>query len=489
MSTKILLLPIVLPILGGVLLPFFHFSKRKSREWYIELLVILNTLLVFFILTNRPDGTVTLLRFTGDLAITFKLDGMSCIFAGLISALWPLATLYAFEYMSDEEGQDIFFMFYTITYGITLGIAFSSNLLSLYMFYEMLTLVTVPLVMHSLSREARRAARKYLYYSIGGAAFAFIGLVFILIYGSTSDFVLGGVFDLGVISTKKGLLQFIYLLSFCGFGVKAAIFPFHGWLPTASVAPTPVTALLHAVAVVKSGAFAIMRITYFSFGTELLKGSFAQNIVMVLAFITIVYGSSMAVKEVHFKRRLAYSTISNLSYILFSVTIMTPLGLIGALTHMVFHGIMKICSFFCAGAVMHQTKKIYIDELDGIGKKMPVTFGCFTVASFALMGVPCLPGFISKWNIATAAVESKNIVALVGVGVLLFSAVLTAIYMVTIVIRAFFREQTGKEEIAIHDPNWYMKLPLIVFCIVMIIFGLCSFPLIQLIEQIANGLF
>lgn len=184
----------------------------------------------------------------------------------------------------------------------------------------------------------------------------------------------GGILNLSSANSRKNTLLFVYVLAFFGFGVKAALFPCHGWLPRATVAPTPVTALLHAVAVVKSGAFAILRMTYFGFGTQFLRGSWAQWVVMGAAMLTILYGSTMAVKEIHWKRRLAYSTISNLSYILLAASMMSPLGLAAALSHLAVHAMMKICSFFCAGAVMHQTGKTYIDELDGMGRKMPVTF-------------------------------------------------------------------------------------------------------------------
>ncbi|GFI12339.1 NAD(P)H-quinone oxidoreductase chain 4 1 [Lachnospiraceae bacterium] len=378
-----------------------------------------------------------------------------------------------------------------MTYGVTLGIALSANLLTMYFFYELLTLVTVPLVMHTLTREAILASRKYLYYSLGGAAFAFIGLIFIIIYGSSTDFVLGGVLDLEKIGDRTNVLLLIYVIAFMGFGVKAAVCPFNSWLPDAGVAPTPVTALLHAVAVVKSGAFAIMRLTYYSFGTTFLKGTWAQTTVMLVVMFTIVYGCSRGVKETHLKRRLAYSTISNLSYILFGVTIMTPLGMVGALTHLVFHAMMKISSFFCAGAVMHQSGKHYVHELDGMGYKMPRVFGIFTVSSLALMGVPGFAGFVSKWNLATAAVESGNGIAYGGIACLLVSALLTAIYMLTIVVRAFFPGKDFDMETlsGIKDPNWKMLVPLFVFTINMIMLGLWSAPFVNFFADVAAGVY
>ena len=486
-----ILLVILIPVIAGILLFLLPFKKRSHMEIFLEALVIINSILVWYLLFHRPEDIFTLANFTGNLSISFKVDGMSMVFGGLVSALWPFATLYAFEYMTKEEHEKVFFMFYTMTYGITLGISLAANLLTMYFFYELLTLVTVPLVMHTLTREAILASRKYLYYSLGGAAFAFIGLIFVIIYGSTTNFILGGVMDLSKIGGRTNVLLFVYVMAFMGFGVKAAICPFNSWLPDAGVAPTPVTALLHAVAVVKSGAFAIIRLTYYSFGTEFLKGTWAQTTVMLITMFTIIYGCSRAVKETHLKRRLAYSTISNLSYILFGVTIMTPLGMVGALTHLVFHAVMKISSFFCAGAVMHQSGKHYVYELDGMGYKMPAVFGVFTISALALMGVPGLAGFVSKWNLAAAAVESGNVIAFGGIACLLVSALLTAIYMLTIVGRAFFPEKDfdRKSLEEIKDPNWKMLLPLFVFTFNIIAFGFYSGPLVSFLTNVAAGLY
>lgn len=486
-----ILLIILIPILTGVLVPLIPFKKRARMEIFLETLIIINSILVWYMLIHHAESIFTLANFTGNLSISFRVDGMSMVFGGLVSALWPFATLYAFEYMTKEEHEKTFFMFYTMTYGVTLGIAMAANLLTMYFFYELLTLVTVPLVMHTLTREAILASRKYLYYSLGGAAFAFIGLIFIIIYGSTTNFVLGGVLDLEKIGGRTNILLLIYVIAFLGFGVKAAICPFNSWLPDAGVAPTPVTALLHAAAVVKSGAFAIVRLTYYSFGTEFLRGTWAQNIVMAVVMFTIIYGCSRAVKETHLKRRLAYSTISNLSYILFGVTIMTPLGLVGALTHLVFHAVMKIASFFCAGAIMHQTDRSYVHELDGMGYRMPCVFGVFTVSSLALMGVPGLAGFVSKWNLASAAVESGNGLAYAGIVCLLLSALLTAVYMLTIVVRGFFpaRDFDMRTLGGIKDPNWKMLAPLFLFTFFIIAFGLFSETIVTFFGDVSAGIY
>lgn len=479
---------ILLPIFCGAFVPVLPFKNRKQMEVYIEAAVVLNSVLVIWMLFHRPQEVFTMFRLTGNLSISFRLDGLGTVFAAIVSLLWPLASLYAFEYMEHEGHEKVFFMFYTMTYGITLGIALSDDILTMYCFYEMLTLVTLPLIMHTLSRNAILASRTYLYYSLGGAAFAFIGMTFILIYGDNSQFIPGGVLNLVKIGDRTNVLLLVYVLCFMGFSVKTAMWPFGAWLPKAGVAPTPVTALLHAVAVVKAGAFAAIRVTYYSFGTEFLRGTWAQKVLLVFVIFTIVYGCSRALKETHFKRRLAYSTMSNLSYILFGAVLMSPAGLVGALSHMIFHALMKISSFFCAGAVICKTEKNYIHQLDGLGRKMPVVFTVFTISGLALMGVPGLPGFISKWNLAKAAVLDGGILAVLGMGALLVSALLTAIYMMTISVRAFFpgRDFDYSRLEGVKDPGIQMLLPLVVFSVAMVVLGLHSQPVITALTELAS---
>ena len=265
MNSVFLIIAVLIPLLGGAALFLAKDLEYKRLQVICEILTVLTSILVWTLVFHRPEEEILLFQLTGNLRIILKLDGLGCIFAGLVAFLWPLANLYAFEYMShDEKRRHVFFGFYIMTYGVTLGIAFAGNILTLYFFYELLTLVTVYLVMHPMHKKAIRASRMYLYYSLGGAAFAFLSIICLTIFGDTTNFVLGGVLDMEKVSAHPNWVLTMFLLAFCGFGVKAALFPFHGWLPRASVAPTPVTALLHAVAVVKSGAFAIIRIIYYS---------------------------------------------------------------------------------------------------------------------------------------------------------------------------------------------------------------------------------
>jgi len=498
MNSYWMIVAILLPLIGGALVPLVKFKNRSVKCIFIEAVTLITSVIVFMLLINRPANPFVLFSFTGDMKVQFLIDGLGSVFTAIIAFLWPLCTLYSFEYMTKEEHEDVFFAFYVATYGITLGISMANNILSLYVFYEMLTLVTMPLILHTLTREAILATRTYLVYSIGGAAFAFIGMVFIIVYAKNPNFVYGGVVPPEVISQYFNVFLLLYVLTFMGFGVKAAVWPLSKWLPMAGVAPTPVTGLLHAVAVVNSGAFAMMRLTYFCYDPNYIRGSWAQNILLVIASITIVYGCSKAVKERHIKRRLANSTVGNLSYMVFGIALMTPLGLAGALMHFVCHSFMKISSFFCAGAIIHKSEKHYVYELDGMAKKMPKVFAIFTVSALALMGVPLLAGFVSKYALAKAAIESHTLLGYIGLGALLVSALLTAIYMMTIVVRAYFPEivskagdfiskadgektsdtvnQNKETEEEITDPSWQMLLPLTVFTVMIFVLGLYSKP-------------
>lgn len=266
----------------------------------------------------------------------------------------------------------------------------------------------------------------------------------------------------------------VFVLAFVGFGVKAALWPLHAWLPAAAVAPTPVTALLHAVAVVEAGAFACIRLVYYSCGTELLRGTWAQTVCIVLALVTILYGSCMSLKQRHFKRRLAYSTISNLSYILFAAALMTGDALAAAFLHLITHSVVKIMAFFAAGAVLHYAHREYVDELEGLARHMPVTFACVIAAACGLTGIPPFQGFVSKWYIASAAVAAGDGLALAGFAVLLVSALLTAIYMFQVVIKAYFPRRTAIPPAAdsVREAGWQMTVPMVILAAAGLLLGL-----------------
>lgn len=481
----LILLPTVAAFILGAGVLKYDLEDIKKLNRYAVTATVMVALTAAVTLVSMSGESVTLFRFNDMLKIDFRIDGLSTVFGAMVSFLWPLAVVYATEYMKHEGKQKKFFTFYIMTFGVTLAIAFSANMLTLYLCYEMLTFITLPLVMHTTDERSAYAGGKYLVYSVGGASLAFVGMMIVLLNGGSLEFTYGGI---GTLESNTTIL-FAYLLMFAGFGVKAAIFPLHGWLPGASVAPTTVTALLHAVAVVKAGVFAIMRATYYLFGTQLLAGTWAQDIVMSIAIVTICFGSWMALRSKHFKRRLAYSTVSQLSYILLGVTIMTPAGFAGALSHMVFHALMKIVLFYTAGSVLYMNHKEYIRDIEGYGQKMPKTFFCFTVCSLALIGVPPLAGFFSKFSIATAAAELGSRIGFAGICALMFSALFTAMYLLQIVVLAYLPHKDfdyGKL-IKVKEAPKAMTMPVVVITAVMVVLSLLSSPLFSFFELIAKG--
>ena len=480
------------PFAAGIILLVWSPKNMKTRNTYVMANVLIGSVLVLSTCINcmrfGPDATAAdSLRLSSVLSVTLRPDSASLVFGGIIGVLWPITTLYAFSYMEHLKRLNLFFGFFLITYGVVAGIAFAGNLFTMYLFYELMTLVTLPLVMHGMDGRARSAGKKYIIYSMFGAAQIFIAMVLLIKHGRTLDFVYGG-----VLSNTEGyedVLRLAYVLGFFGFGVKAAIFPLHDWLPSASVAPTPVTALLHAVAVVKAGAFGVMRLTYYGYGTELLFGTWAQKLVICAAALTIAYGSVMALRSGHLKRRLAYSTVANLSYILLAFAVMTPQGMTGGFLHVIFHAVIKISLFFCAGSILHNSGLEYVDDMENLGKKMPVTCGVFTFMSLALIGIPPLGGFISKWTIGTAAVGLGSPAGYLGASGLIISAILSMLYLITVIIRFWFPlknapELPGKT----HEADRRMTVPLILLCIICIVLSLYSSGLIWLISGIGGGM-
>ena len=487
MSPVFLLVLILFPLLTGAGLCLLRTREHRTLSILTMIVTSVTSVFAWVILLIGIDGPLEAIHFAPELMLLLKLDGMGRFFLGLIATLWPITVLYAHSYMKDEEHLRLFYGFFTMTYSATLGVALSGNLFSMYCFYEMLTLTTVPLVLHPMTREAVRASREYFIISLGGAAFSFAAMVYLLSCGVSGPFRMGG-YSSGHPYGEDVTLLF-WLFGFIGFAVKTAVFPLHHWLPRASVAPTPVTALLHAVAVVKSGAFAMIRLTYYCFGADVLRGTWAQTAAIALTSFTIIYGSSIAVREGHWKRRLAYSTVANLSYVAFGAMLMTPAGLVASLLHMAAHACIKILAFFCAGAVLRRTGRALVAELDGMGRRMPVTFVCFTFSAFALMGLPPFSGFISKWYLLTAAAELGGI-GYIGAAALLISALLTAVYMLTVVRRAWFPDRgadlTALEQV--READAAMLVPLVILAAGTLVLGIFPGPVLAAAEAIAGGL-
>ena len=479
-----MLIASLLPLLGGALLPALRLKSRRSRTLWVEGVTVLTSLLVLRLILRGAEE-VTLIAFSDQFRLRFGLDGMGRVFLGLMAFLWPLAALYASEYMQHEEREDSFFAFYTMTFGVMILYCCARNIFTLYVLFECITLITLPLVWHKKDAPSIRAARAYIRYSIGCAAFAFAAMIVLSQY-SGGDFQSGGVSLDGM---PQWLLGAAFLATFFGFGVKAAVFPLSAWLPRACAAPTPVTALLHAVAVVNAGVFAVLRMVYDLFGAQALQGSWAQTVALIFSIATILFGAVMAVRDKHVKRKLAYSTVSNLGYMLLGASIMSPAGQLGALMHMVCHGLMKITLFFCIGAVMVQTGRTQMRQMHGLARRMPAVFTAFTIAAIALMGIPPLCGFISKYYLATAALELDSFWGIAGVIALLISSVLTAIYSLSVILPAFFMpldEAAGPELPNRCDPGLRMLLPLGALVCAVILLGAYSQPLANALRAIAG---
>ena len=369
------------------------------------------------------------------IALGFRVEPLGMLFALVASGLWIVNSVYSIGYMrgNDELHQTRFYVCFALALAATMGIALSANLLTLFLFYEMLTLVTWPLVTHHGDAEARRGGRLYLGFLVGTSiALLLPAIIATWALAGTLEFTPGGILRGKASGPVIGGLLALYM-----FGIgKAALMPFHRWLPAAMVAPTPVSALLHAVAVVKAGVFAVVKVVIYVFGAETLAGVRAADWLPAVAGFTIVAASIVALRSDNLKRRLAYSTVSQLSYVVLAAALLTPLSVAGAVFHIAAHAVGKITLFFAAGAIYTAAHKTEVSQLDGIGRRMPWTMGAFTIGAMSLIGVPPLAGFLSKWMMFQGAAQAGNGMAL---AVLALSTLLNAAYFLPIVYAAFWR--------------------------------------------------
>ena len=367
--------------------------------------------------------------------LALQIEPLGLLFALIASVLWVVTTVYAIGYMRGhgEKHQTRFYAFFAVAISATMGVALAQNLFTLFLFYELLTLSTYPLVTHAGSDEARRGGRIYLGILMGTSmGLLLLAVIWTWHLAGTTEFQPGG-----ILTGKTSPLMVGVLYALFAFGIgKAALMPFHRWLPAAMVAPTPVSALLHAVAVVKAGVFAILKITVYVFGLDLLSGTGATTLVLWVAVITIIGASLVALRQDNLKRRLAYSTISQLSYVVLGAVLANAAGIAGAAVHIATHAVGKITLFFCAGAILVATHKTRVSELDGLGRQMPITMGAFLVASLSIAGLPPMAGLWGKWYLAFGALDAGYGVL---VGVLMLSTLLNIAYLLPIPIRAFFR--------------------------------------------------
>lgn len=439
------------------------------REFWTLLASIIKFFLVLSLLPWVMEGKVvefTFLEILPGLALLFRVDSFGLYFALVASGLWILTSLYSIGYMRGlkEHAQTRYFFSFALCLSATIGLAFSGNLLTFFLFYELLTLATYPLVVHKETQEAIVAGRKYLAYLLTGSVFLLFSIGWSYSLVGTLDFVPGG-FLSG--HASKDVLQILFATFMLGVGVKAAIMPLHAWLPTAMIAPTPVSALLHAVAVVKAGVFGSVRVVCYVFGPSLLKEIDIWIVLAYLASFTILVASMFALAQDNFKRRLAFSTISQLSYIILGLALLSSNSLTGGILHIANHAYMKITLFFTAGAIYAKTHVENISQMDGIGRQMPVTMGAFTIGALGMAGIPPLSGFLSKWYLCLGTLEAQEVVFL---GVFLLSSILNIAYFFPIVFRAFFRRSDRFTRM--DDASPFMSVPLVITAIMSIVLGL-----------------
>ncbi len=416
----------------------------------------------------------TRLTLLADLELVLRAGPLSLLFVTLSTVLWLLTTIYAIGYLEGSPNRSRFFGFFSVCVTATVGVALSGNLITFLLFYELLTLSTYPLIVHRGTEEARRAGQSYLVYTLSGGALLLVGTVWLYTLTGTLEFTPRGFVD-GLGDEHRPVLVLIFALLIAGVGVKAALVPLHGWLPQAMVAPAPVSALLHAVAVVKAGAFGIVRVVYDVFGVDSAAKLGVTGPLAWLAAVTIIYGSLRALFQDDLKRRLAFSTVSQVSYIALGVAIAGPIATIGGVVHLVHQGLMKITLFFCAGNLAETLGIHKVSEMDGVGRRMPWTMAAFTVGALGMIGVPPIAGFVSKWYLGLGALETGQewvVIVLAG------SSLLNAAYFLPILHRSWFREPPNawphEHDFGRRETAWALLLPPLLTAVLALVAGLLA---------------
>ncbi|MFH2004269.1 MAG: monovalent cation/H+ antiporter subunit D family protein [Bacteroidota bacterium] len=474
---------VIVSLIGAALI-LVSSRKPNIREFWTIAAAFVKFGLVLSLLPEYLQGKiaeVNLFNITSGISLSFRADGLGLYFAIVASGLWVLTSFYSIGYMRglEEHKQTRYFASFAVALSATMGIAFASNLVTFVLFYEILTISTYPLVIHKETPEAISAGRKYLAFTLSAGVILIIAIGWMYLLTGNVDFQAGGM--LKNVSLDSHTLIALFIMFIIGTGVKAAIMPLHSWLPAAMVAPTPVSALLHAVAVVKAGAFGVLRVVGFVFGFDVLRESGLWMLLAGFAAMTIIVSSLIAFSQDNLKKRLAYSTIAHLSYVVLGAALLHPTAFNGAVLHLAAHATLKITLFFVAGAIYVKTHIENISELDGIGYKMPLTMGAFALASIGLAGIPPMNGFISKYFLVTGALNAGHPIM---IGIFLLSGLLNAGYFFPIILRAFFKKSNA--EIKFCEAPLLMLIPLIIAAILSIVFGISPDFLLHLYEIAGN---
>ena len=484
-----LILSIVLPVLLGLGILLKGEFKSRSQLLAVTGLGLAATAALALGVVFGGETELLLYSFGDNLDLYFHVDALGRLFAVVVNLAWVLSGIYAFEYMKHEQEETRFFGFYLMVQGTLNGLVFAGGMVTYYLFYELMTLLSVPLILHNRSKEAIKGGLKYLFYSLFGAYMVLFGIFFLNRFGSSLNFLPGGTLNLSAVAGNEQLMRVVAFAMIIGFSVKAGMFPLHAWLPTAHpVAPAPASAVMSGI-IVKMGVLGMIRSVYYLVGADFIRGTWVQTVWLSLALVTVFMGSMLAYREKVMKKRLAYSTVSQASYILFGLALLQPQGMTGALLHVVFHAVIKSCLFLSAGAIIYKTHKTKVEDLRGIGKEMPVTIWCYTFAAAALIGIPPASGFISKWYLATGALDSGlEIFSWLGPVVLLTSALLTAGYLLPITVNGFLPgadyDYSALEK---KEPNQTMLIPLLVFAALAVLLGLLPGSLTNFIAGIVSG--
>ncbi len=462
-------------------------SKKPNLREAVTILAAIGKLAIILsmlpaVLDSRYPA-LNLIDLAPGIQFALKVDEAGMIFALLASALWLVTSFYSIGYMRklDEKRQTRFYASFALCLSSTIGIAFSANLFTFYIFFEVLTIATYPLVTHEGTEEALKAGRKYLAYLLTGGVVLLAAIVYTYQITGTLDFQAGGILSTDTLPFQIAILFSLFVV---GFGFKSAIMPLHSWLPSAMVAPTPVSALLHAVAVVKAGVFGMIRAVGFILGPETINSLGLSGILSIAAGITIIVASLLAFRQDNLKLRLAYSTIGHLSYIILGISLLSQAGWTGGVMHMFNHGVMKITLFLCAGAIFVAHRYTNISQLNGIGRKMPITMAAFTIASLGLAGIPPIAGFVSKFLIVQGTMDNEQFVY---AAVILLSGLLNAGYFFPIIYRAFFKKPANGG--GVKEAPYLMLIPIVVTGALSLLLGIfpnAIFNLYDLASSVAQ---
>ena len=482
-----LALPILFPILGGLMATRIH--TLHVRRLVVSTILILQLLLVLPVVFY--DATPYVAMELAGVRIVLQGDPLGRLFSVLICLIWFAVAFFAYEYMNHEGHRERFFGFYLMTLGALMGVCYAGNLATLYMFYELMTLCSVPLVLHIGTRRAFEAAWRYLAFSVAGAGLGLLGLFVLQGYCTTDLFTPGGVLDLALANQDRELLLVVFFLMAIGFGCKAGMFPLHAWLPIAHpVAPAPASAVLSGL-ITKMGVLALIRVVYYLYGWEFLADTWAQRAVLVLALITVLMGSTLALREDTLKKRLAYSTVSQVSYVIFGLMLLNPGALEGAMYQAVFHAIAKNALFMATGAIIYKTHLTQVSQMRGVGTVYGISMWCFTLASLSLVGIPPTGGFWSKWLLAQGALQAQaGGFTYGGIAILMVSALLTAGYLLPIVTNAFFPgQEVDRSNVVKQQDTWLMWITLTMLTASVVVLGMFPGLIGPAVQAVVEPLF